>query len=158
MDRPLWMSGRDGQVFFDQLHLPVELQTYFGRPYVLVQELLDPASIFGAACVYFDGITKDALQCFIFDGLLLAEVVEVTPVNLTWAMGFGWSSYLAQAYMTSFCEEAGFLVSQFLHEEGDLPHQTQPAISVATDDVLHFCRRSQQEVSQMRDAPLLALD
>ena len=61
-------------------------------------------------------------------------------------MGFGWSSLVAQSTMIYACFEAGFVVDQFLTEERILPDCNLGAISVATDDVLHFQRGTQVEI------------
>ena len=39
-DCPVWMSGRDAKVFFDQLLAPAELQPFLGRPVITIGELL----------------------------------------------------------------------------------------------------------------------
>ena len=41
-DRPLYVSGRDGKVFFDQLKVPASIQPYLGRPRVPVELLRTP--------------------------------------------------------------------------------------------------------------------
>ena len=60
--------------------------------------------------------------------------------------------------MISCCREAGFQDEQFLVEEGALPDVDKSCISVATDDVPHFQRGSQQEVAELSTSPLASFD
>ena len=53
-------------------------------------------------------------------------------------MGFGWSSFVAQSYMVDCVAAAGFLHGQMLTEEGQLLDELGNAVSIATDDVIHF--------------------
>jgi len=145
LDRPLWMSARDGEVFFDQLALPPAIVPYMGRPAVRLDELRP----------FF---SDEELTAFILDGEIDEGSAEVTPVNLTWAMGSSWSSFVAQSYMVTCCLEAGFAESSFLTEEGSLTCSSDSALSVATDDVIHFLRASPLEVEQFVVPPLAVLD
>ena len=157
VDRPLWMSGRDGHVFFDQLGLPDTLRPYMGRPFVQVAELLVGSGL-GLSCLDVGGFSESDLNSFIIDGKLDSSIVELTPVNCTWAMGFGWSSYISQSYMLTCCEEAGFNMDQCLSEEGVLPPVGTDVLSVATDDILHFRRCAKSELDALTKPPLEPLD
>jgi hypothetical protein len=110
-ERPLWMSGRDARVFFDQLMAPTELRRWFGRPAVALAELAR-GELF---------LTLDELDRFVGDHRSLAPSFRLTPVSTAWPMGFGWSSFVAQSFMVSCCRDAGFSDSQMLTEEGKLP-------------------------------------
>ena len=70
--RPLWLSKRDAEVWFDQLKLPPALSSYMGRPAVAVKELLHA------------GVGIDAIQAYVVDGNIeLTNDTKLTPVNLT---------------------------------------------------------------------------
>ena len=88
----------------------------------------------------------------------MAATQELAPVSLVWPMGFGWSSCIAQSYMVSCVLEAGFQREQLLTEEGCLVSGNSGAVSVATDDILHFFRGTAEEVAALDDAPLDCLD
>ena len=108
--RPLWLSKRDAEVWFDQLKLPQALSSYMGRPSVTVKEPLHA------------GMSTDAIQAYAVDDTIeLTNDAKVTPVNLTWAMGFSWSSFIAQSVMTGSCCLAGFPRDCFLTEADRLP-------------------------------------
>ena len=67
-------------------------------------------------------------------------------------------TFIAQSYMVDCCCAADFERDQMLTEEGALPAADKSALSVATDDVLHFQRGSPQEVAELEPPPLQALD
>ncbi len=148
------MSGRDGQVFFDQLRLARPLQPYMGRPTEGLAELLNSDGMSGS----HGGLTRSEVDAMIIDGKLSDATDGLTPVNLTWAMGFGWSSFIAQSVMVDCCHDAGFQPCQFLTEAKALPAAGDSTISVATDDVIHFLRASPCEVEQLAEPPLAVLD
>ena len=52
---------------------------------------------------------------------------------------------MAQSYMVDTCVAAGFGIDQLLTEEGALLEEGLSAVSVATDDMLHFFRGSEEE-------------
>ena len=129
-DIPLCLSTRNGACFYDQLRAPRELIKHFGRPQLKVSELT-------AA-----GISARELNAFVIDGAggLLRDNDWVTPVNLTWPMGFAHSSCIAQQVMTSACLAAVFKEGQFITTAGALPQQSCPVVAVATDDINCFVR------------------
>ncbi len=146
-DRPLWVSGRDARVFFDQLLAPPELLPFLGRPAVLLSELLADETL-----------TREEVGSYLLDGPLPSDDCMLAPVSRVWPMGFGWSSLVAQSHMVRCVEEAGFKRDQLLTEEGCLLPAGSEALSVATDDVLHFLRASPAELEEVARPPLEALD
>ena len=152
VDRPIWVSGRDAASFFDQLRLPPHLTPYMGRPDVSLGELvshdLDPeyrmsSAELGLAC---DFDSRDDMS------------LRVTPCSKVWPMGFGWSSYVAQSFMLGSVRGAGFGDHQLLAEEWCLPPLHEPAITIATDDVLLMQRGSSEEIAAASVSPLHDLD
>ena len=73
-------------------------------------------------------------------------------------MGFGWSSYVAQNFMVTTCVDAGFSKDQLLTEEGRFFDQHTGAVSICTDDVIHFLRATEEERNALQASPLDALD
>ena len=125
---PFYVAKKDGTCFFDQLSLPKDLCRYMGRPRVHLNELLG-----------VDGMTSAELHSYFLSGERVTDLAEtITPVNLTWAMGFSWSSYVAQSVMTGCCMRAGATVDTFLAHDGTVPEDMTAVIGVATDDVMHF--------------------
>ena len=130
------------------MRLPEALRAFTGQPYVLLSELTDSAS----------GLTRDEVAEHVLDGTLPLGDCELTPVSLAWPMGFGWSSFVAQSYMVDCCLEAGVELPQLITEEGHLPVSGRPAVSIATDDVLHYLQASPEEVALLDELPLSRLD
>ena len=136
-DQPIFLSKRDGRSFFDQLHMDPALRELFGTPCVTRDELMNPAirrsedvntrPLTPAELVKF-GTTK-AVDCSI-----------LVPRFACWPMGASWASFVAQSVMTNSLRQAGASAEQFLWPKGGLPEAGQPAVSVATDDVLLFER------------------
>ena len=151
-DRPLFASGRDARVFFDQMRVGEAMQDAFGRPPLHIGELLDPE--LGSEYVF----TMESLEAFCRPDVFLDASSEVTPLCATWPMGFGWSSFLAQSIMSSCAMEAGLAEGQFLCEERVPSFPDMPTISVATDDVLLFQRLPQGTDLSQEAKPLDALD
>ncbi len=146
-DRPLWISGRDAEVFFDQLGLPEALRPFMGRPAVDRLELLQGD----------DGLSEVELsRCLEADGTGSSETL--TPVSRVWPMGFGWSSFAAQSLMVASCAAAGFERDCLVTEEGAFTAGPGGAVSVATDDVLHYLRGAEDELADLTEPPLAALD
>ena len=147
-DSPLYLSTRDGACFYDQLKAPSSLIQYFGRPQLKASEL------------HAVGLSGDELRTFLVDGDGSEPSAGdwLTPVSLTWPMGFAHSSYVAQQVMTASCLAAGFQQSQFLTNAGALPHQHLPCVAVATDDVNMFVRLSKHERDEITEPPLQSLD
>lgn len=106
-DRPLWLSCRDGRVFFDQLRTLPELWPYLGRPQVSITELRCPPPCESGAQASV-GLSDAELAIYVNDGDVSEQDLFLTPVICTWPMGFGWSSYVAQSTMVFSCIDAGF--------------------------------------------------
>mmetsp|Transcript_179202 Transcript_179202/g.568670 ORF Transcript_179202/g.568670 Transcript_179202/m.568670 type:complete len:1089 (-) Transcript_179202:910-4176(-) len=154
-DRPLWVSGRDAEVFFDQLALPPALRSFMGRPAVQLSELTE--GLVGQQ----PALTMNEVSSRLEPGLTLEAALALgtlTPVSTVWPMGFGWSSHIAQSFMLSCAREAGVDSAQMVREEGALPTGDSGALAIATDDIQHFLRASPQEVAQMSVPPLSVLD
>ena len=75
----------------------------------------------------------------------------VVPVNLTWAMGFSWSSYIAQYVMTGCCIRAGLEETSFLSDERKLPHDMGHVVGVATNDIMHFSNKNSDKGDEWID-------
>ena len=147
-DRPIYLSTRDGKCFYDQLTVTDALTPFLGRPQVEISELL------GA------GLTSDEVRSFLIDDdeSQLVPGSSVTPVCLTWPMGFAYSAFVAQQVMTASCIAAGFTETQFLTNAGALPDPGSESIAVATDDVNLFTRLSWDERAAIVRPPLHRLD
>ena len=147
-DRPIYVSSRDGACFFDQLLLPTSLCRFFGRPQISVAELVKA------------GLPITEVQDYLIDddGHKLDGFTLVTPLSLTWPMGFAHSAYVAQQIMTESCLLAGFSENQFLSSAGSIPDPLLPCVTVATDDVNAFARLSLEERVALEESPLVDLD
>ena len=69
-------------------------------------------------------------------------------------MGSSWGSLIAQCVMTKTVQKAGVSDQQFLHAGGGFPTVGLPAVSVATDDVIAFERRSPSTIESGTVCPL----
>jgi hypothetical protein len=127
---PIWVSKKDGSCFFDQLALLEQLQEYMGRPSVTVTELMK------IGC-----FSREEVLAYLPDEERSTDAVTLYPVNLTWAMGYSWSSYVAQSVMTGCCKLAGATNDMFLADAHQVPESMDCVIGVATDDVMHFSSR-----------------
>ena len=156
-DRPLWLSCRDGKVFFDQLMVPKELRAYFGRPSMPITDLLKPPPCESGSDAQL-GLSLEELDSFILDGPLTSFAGVLVPVSNTWPMGFGWSSFVAQSMMVSTCRHVGYAEQDFLSEERLLLPDGGSRLAVATDDVNLFTRMSPAERAETRTMPLAHLD
>ena len=139
-DDPFLVSCRDGRAFFDQLKAPHQLRPYFGRAQVLVSDLLQPPPCESG------GLAADALALaevgtYLIDGTVSQIGSHLTPVNLCFPMGFGWSSFVAQQTMVASVLRAGFDISELLSAERLLLPGADRAVAVATDDVHLFERQ-----------------
>ena len=139
---------RDGACFYDRLRLPTALIRFFGRPQVSVAELV------GA------GLPLADLQDYLVDGDRSepGNTEWLSPVSLTWPMGFAHSAYVAQQVMTTACLEAAFTKHQFLSKAGSLPDHRLPCVTAATDDVNAFVRLSRAERDEIIETPVSRLD
>ena len=124
---PFYIAKKDGSCFFDQLQLPPDLRKYMGRPPVRLDELLG-----------LDGLTLSELQSYLLTESHHSEKSQLVPVNLTWAMGFSWSSYIAQSVMTGCCLKTGLDIQSLLADHTQVPTEMGEVVAVATDDVMHF--------------------
>lgn len=87
-------------------------------------------------------LDMDTVNRYVVDSSAKTVVEDdwLTPVGLTWPMGFSHSAFVAQQVMTETCLQAGFVQEQFLFKDGALPDASLPSIAVATDDVNAFVR------------------
>jgi hypothetical protein len=108
--RPIWLSKKDGSCFFDQLMLPAQLCNFMGRPEVRVDELIG-----------VEAMTLEEILSHLPDAERENVPVTVTLVNRTWAMGFAWSSFVAQSVMTGCCLQTGIDSDCFLADEKKHP-------------------------------------
>ena len=152
-DDPLLISCRDGRAFFDQLRLPDELRKYFGRAQVKVRDLMEPPQCeSGGPAV--GAMTRAEIDSFLIDGAFAGDVL--TPVNLCFPMGFGWSSYVAQETMLASVLRTGFRAEEVLSSEHIILPEALRSVAVATDDVHLFSKC--HTCDQLNDPPLQALD
>jgi hypothetical protein len=149
VDRPLWISGRDAEAYFDQLLIRPAVQPFTGRPCVTLGELCDAG---------FPGGIGELARLVIDPARGTAPGDRVSPVSRVWPMGFGWSSFVAQSYMVDRVHGAGFASSQLLTEEWSLLEANDAMLSIATDDVIHYQRGTAEEISRIVEPPLQALD
>ena len=154
-DRPVWLSTRDGNVFFDQPAAPVGLRCCLARSLVSIVDLMTPPPCESGA-VSADGLSRSELGALIIDGPLVDSCVDVVPITNAFPMGLGWSSYAAQAVQVDACLTSGFTCNQLLSAERVLASQDLPVVAIATDDVNLFQRMSALERDKLRDcdAPL----
>ena len=151
------MSSRDGKVFFDQLSTPRAVAACLGRPTVRLSDLMDPPLCESGAAAE-TGLTQDELSAMLLDGPLPTDTIWITPVCLTWPMGFGWNSFIAQSAMVKSCTDAGFNPWDFSTGERILSADSDSAVAVATDDVNVFNRLSPAMVAKLSEYPLDRLD
>jgi hypothetical protein len=156
-DRPQHVSCRDGKVFFDQLAAPASLRAFLGRPLVSVADLMNPP-VCESGALSAAGLTANELEDLLQDGPLEASDAFLVPLNNTWPMGFGWSSYVAQTTMVRACMNAGFHADQMLSSERALSSCINECVAIATDDVNLFQRLAPCERSEICSAPLSVLN
>ena len=122
-DRKVWMSCRDGRVFFDQLCLPLALRRYFGKPGVTVQEL-QANTYTGDWHPGQHPLSDHELQTLLMvdDRGPVAPQDVLVPLSCCWPMGFAWSSCAAQYVMTdSVLAYSSWAMSIPCRHEGALP-------------------------------------
>ena len=158
-DRPLWMTTRDGKVFFDQLKVPDGLRRHLGRPVISIADLVDPPPCESGGRVE-TGMTQSELESWIVDGPLVCGCQDLVPLNNTFPMGFAWSSFVAQSVMVKCCVRSGFKSSQLLSSERALVQDSLPVVAVATDDINLFERFSipERRAAGNQRSPLSRLD
>ena len=102
------MWKRDGKCLFDQLSLAPALRAYMGRPSCFAGELCDVTDI-----------RLSELSRYCTGPGRLERTTNLVPAGCVWAMGFGWSWWVAQSTMLSTCRAAGLHEEMLLAE--DLP-------------------------------------
>ena len=88
------------------------------------------------------GATEQELRGYLADGGCPADAV-VHPCGTTWAMGFSWSSFVAQSTLLHCCRRAG-LTDKHMLADDLLPPRGRVAHALATDDAMVFARGSAQ--------------
>lgn len=121
---PFWLAKKDGSCFFDQLSLAPSLRDLMRRPKVRIAELID-------------GMPLAELCNYLLDGTIDAATDLVTPVNATWAMGFAWSSFVAQSVMVGCSMRTGLLENNLLSDANQIPDTMDEVVAIVTDDVMH---------------------
>jgi len=136
--RPVLLTKRDGRCLFDQLKVPVELRSWFGRPSITVRELL------GTGMVTIRDIERAQSDGEVFD-------INATlfPVSVVWPMGFSWSSYLAQCTMLCVCRMAHLKGDRVLADDVDPPLHLGSVFALATDDIMHFSSHGRKDSEQV---------
>jgi len=139
IERPLFMSKRDGRCLFDQLSAPWHLRGFFGRPAVKLQAIID------------QGMTLDEIKEHVVGGQPVTSTSWLYPCSRVWPMGFSWSSFIAQSTMLAVCKSAGLTQERALTADRPAPIDLDNTFALATDDILHFSRISQEHsVSVMK--------
>ena len=91
-DNKIWMSCRDGRVFFDQMSLPEPLRPFFGKAGVTVREL--QSTVYkgdwhpGQHALSDEEIRETLMSDDL--GPLTADDI-VFPLAACWPMGYAWS-------------------------------------------------------------------
>jgi hypothetical protein len=137
--RPYFLSKRDGKCLFDQLLAPEQIRNHFGRPPVLVRDL-----------VRCGGMTLSEIRkCYCGSGRLGLDS-KLFPRSRVWPMGFSWSSFIAQSTMLRVCASAGLTRFSMLAADLDTPSDVSEAFSLATDDVIHFATNPRKSIARMQ--------
>ena len=129
-DDPIHVSKRDGKCLFDQLKLPSSLRPWFGRPPVIVKDLLTA------------GLSLQEIKAAFLGAGQLQHTTKVFPVSNVYPMGFSWSSFVAQSSMLRVCHQGGLARTQILSDSSPPPRQDGPCWALATDDIMIFTRAS----------------
>ncbi len=121
----IYMSTRDVQTCSDILQAPAELQKWFGRPPITLEELIS-----------FEVLTESQLREYIVDADASTVNLQtcLCPAIVVWPMGFSWSSCIAQACTLTCCREAGVAETSFMSLDSPPPMGSE-ACGVATDDI-----------------------
>jgi len=135
-----FFSKRDAKAYFDQLRLPSCLQPFFGRPAVRADRL---AKALG--CPVRD------LDIFFADGLppVVRARDMLTPVNCTWAMGFSWSSFVAQSKLVQVARASGVADRQILTLDEPHPARASEVVTIATDDAVFIHTSRSDAISRL---------
>ena len=120
--RQLRVTKRDCKTWFDQLLVHPDIGSFFGRPRVLRQELLDVG--FSNDDIFSLG-GADGIDSFV-------------PCSRVWPMGFAWSSFVAQSTLMSICDRANLTEDLVLASDRPIPTTMSLAFAVATDDLMVF--------------------
>ena len=132
--RPLYFSKRDAVSYFDSLVAPECVRDWFGRPSIMVHELL---SILGS-----DSLDAVSGYIDIPHGSKVSHDTRLYPVACCWPMGFSWSSAVAQDTMLSQITAIGLDGRHLLADDKPAPNgnEVDEYCAVCTDDVMHWSR------------------
>ena len=126
----IYMSKRDILTCYDVIQAPTELQKWFGRPPVTLEELASHSHL-----------SLAELEQYVVDSG--SEKVSASqllyPSSTVWPMGFSWSSFVAQSLTINSCQEAGVDDADFL-SMGLPPPSGPETCGVATDDIFFIHR------------------
>jgi len=136
----LFFSKRDAKAYFDQLRLPVRLRPYFGRPPLRASRLCKALK-----CTLPD-LARHLVDA---DSRPLRSKDQIVPQNCTWAMGFSWSSFVAQSKLLSVARAAGLQDDQILTLEEPHPSHPVELVTIATDDAVFAHTSRAQAVSRL---------
>ena len=140
--RPLHVSKRDGRILFDQLKVPQAIVPYLGLPDTSRRALRTA------------GMTKEEWRSWRHGPSDLSD--RVHPASAVWAMGFGWSSAVAQAASNAVCAASGITDQERVSLDTPVPVVADLCAGVATDDVIILSdvsrRRSVQAALAVDDA------
>ena len=105
-------------------------------------------------------LSDDELQAALLDEDRgpIDESTVMTPLCVSWPMGYAWSSSAAQCVMTGSVLDMGVRPEKFLGDEHTLPPKGVTTFSAETDDVLAFELGPRGGLLDNADAPLKALD
>ena len=156
-DAPLVGSTRDGASFFDQLALPHWLHKFVAKPPLSVSELTS-AEIHADDLPGSEPLSMDevAAFCEASPAQTHGGSTFLWPLSTCWPMGASWASLVAQRVMTATVIEAGAGEDTLLHARGRPPPDGAMAVSVATDDVIGYERRSSPDVVPGTICPFFA--
>ena len=97
-----------------------------GRPNIRFQELTSL------------GLTLEEIRTFLPPDEQDSDLEILYTVNISWAMGFAWSSFVAQSVVTGCCLQSGLPANAFLADGQQIPCDMKTVVGVATDDIMHF--------------------
>jgi len=137
-DQVFSVSKRDARCWFDQLKLPPQLSSWFGRPPVKVSELMDAG-----------GWSLAQVRAFFHGSGPLRPAGLLYPVSSFFPMGFSWSSWVAQSCMLAICHGAGLDISKVLSDSRPPPLRQEVAFAVATDDVMVFTKTTSRRAANI---------
>ena len=116
----LYVSKRDASVYFDQLRLPPSIRSWFGRPPVLIGDLIK-----------YGKLSLSEIQDTYVGSANLTDSLLLYPVCCTWPMGFSWSSFIAQSVLLNCCVSAGLGLDVILSADLPIPGREAAVASAA---------------------------